>query len=120
MRDEGYTARMGRSPFPPRGDAVMPPMALPLERAIAGSAALARLGERLRQSQARHASIVGVLPAALRAHVHAGPIDERQWVLLASSAAVAAKLRQCLPSIERALLDAGWPPLEIRVRVRRA
>jgi hypothetical protein len=109
-----------RSPFPPRGAAVMPPAALPLERAIAASAPLVRLGERLRQSRGRHASIVGVLPAALREQVQPGPVDDRQWVLLAGSAAVAAKLRQCLPSVEQALREAGWPPLEIRVRVRRA
>jgi len=111
---------MVRSAFPPRGAAVMPPAALPIERAIAGSPALARLGERLRQSQGRHACIVDALPVALRAHVQAGPIDDRQWVLLARSAAVAAKLRQCLPAIEQALREAGWPPLEIRVRVQRA
>lgn len=110
---------MARPPFPPRGAAVLAPAALPLQQAIAGSPALVRLGERLRQSQGRHASIVDVLPAALRAHVQAGPIDDRQWVLLASSAAVAAKLRQCLPRIEQALREAGWPPLAIRVRVQR-
>jgi hypothetical protein len=101
----------------PRGAAVMPPGALPLARAIEGSAALARLGQRLRQSQQRLDAVRPALPAALLGQIHAGPCDDRQWALLATSAAAAAKLRQSLPDLHALLAAAGWPAVEIRVRV---
>ena len=106
-----------RPPFPPLGAAVMPGSALPLLRAIEGNAALARLSKRLQQSQARLTAVEPALPSALRAQVRAGPCDEQQWVLLAVSAAAAAKLRQCLPALQERLAEAGWPAVEIRVRV---
>ena len=106
-----------RSSSPPLGAAVLPPGALPLAQAIEGSAALARLGLRLRQSRARLETVIPALPPALRAQVRAGPCDDRQWVLLAASAAAAAKLRQWLPDLEQQLAAAGWPAVEIRVRV---
>lgn len=106
------------STFPPRGAAVMPPVAVPLATAIESSAALARLGQRLRESRERLAVAAGALPEALRSHVLPGPCDDRQWVLLAANGAVAAKLRQHLPTLERHLQAAGWPPLDIRIRVQ--
>jgi len=106
-----------RSSSPPLGAAVMPPGALPLARAIEGSAALARLGQRLRQSRARLEAVAPAMPDALRTQVRAGPCDDRQWVLLATSAAAAAKLRQWLPDLQQRLAAAGWPAVEIRVRV---
>ncbi len=106
------------STFPPRGAAVMPPSAVPLASAIESSAVLARLGQRLRESRDRLATATEVLPGALRPHVVAGPCDERQWVLLAANGAVAAKLRQCLPTIEQHLQATGWPPLDVRIRVQ--
>lgn len=105
------------STFPPRGPAVMPPAAVPLASAIESSAALARLGQRLRESRERLATAAEALPEALRPHVLPGPCDDRQWVLLAANGAVAAKLRQCLPTLEQRLQAAGWPPLGIRIRV---
>ena len=97
----------------------MPPGATPLARALGESAPLARLAERLQQSNARFAAAQAALPPALRAQVLAGPVDETSWVLLARSPAVAAKLRHLLPSIEQRLRDAGWPPLAVQVRVMR-
>lgn len=112
------TAR-SRSPFPPRGDAVMPPGATPLARALGDSAPLARLAARLQESTARFAAVQEVLPPALRAQVLAGPVDEQAWTLLARNPAVAAKLRHLLPSLEQRLREAGWPPLAVQVRVMR-
>jgi hypothetical protein len=106
-----------RSSSPPLGAAVLPPGALPLARAIEGSAALARLGLRLRQSQARLEAVTPALPPALRGQIRPGPCDDGQWVLLATGAAAAAKLRQCLPDLHERLAAAGWPVVEIRVRV---
>jgi hypothetical protein len=109
-----------RPAHPPRGAAVMPSPSVPLARAIEHSAPLARLTDRLRQSQQRFAALAPVLPPALRAHVRAGPIDDQNWTLLAANPAVAAKLRQLLPDVAQQLNAAGWPAVEIRVRVLQA
>lgn len=85
--------------------------------ALAESPALARLSERLRESQARYATALPCLPIALRPHVVPGPVDERGWCLLADSAAIAAKLRQLLPDVSACLAQAGWPALKLRIRV---
>jgi len=58
------------------------PLAQPIARALESSAALARLGERMRESNARHAAILEALPEGLRAHVKPGPLDEAGWSLL--------------------------------------
>ena len=99
--------------------AIQPPRALPLREAIAASEPLARLGARLRESSARFDCARDALPGALRPHVAAGPIDDEQWTLLAANHAVAAKLRQLVPSLQAALASAGWPPRTLRVRIRK-
>jgi len=93
---------------------------LPLRQALAGSEPLARLTQRLRDSNDRLAAISPLLPAALRPQVQAGPVDEQGWTLLAANGAVSAKLRQLVPLLEASLADQGWPALPIRVKVRSA
>lgn len=116
-----YTAWMptSRPEFPPRGAAVMPSAAVPIARALGDSAPLARLVERLRQSSRRFDDLRAALPAAMQPHVRPGPIDDQGWTLLVANPAVAAKLRQLLPDLAACLQQAGWPPIEIRVRVPR-
>ena len=70
------------------------------------------------ESNARFAAVRLLLPEPLRSHVQAGPIDDEGWSLLASNAAVAAKLRHLLPRLAEALQEQGWPTAAIRVRVR--
>lgn len=89
-----------------------------LQDALSGSAPLARLQERLRESNARFQAIRGCVPAALLLHVRPGPVDEEGWALLAANAAVASKLRQLQPRLEQSLRLQGWPATTIRVRVR--
>ncbi len=98
----------------------MPPGAVPIARALGDSAPLTRLVDRLRQSQARFDTVHPHLPAPLRPHVRPGPLDDRGWTLLAANPAVAAKLRQLLPDVVQGLQAAGWPPVEVRIRVLRA
>ena len=93
------------------------PLPLTLGQALDQSQALARLTERLRESQARFDAVSGCLPLGLRQHVRPGPVDETGWTLLAPSAAAAAKLRHLLPLAQERLSAAGWAPLELRVRV---
>jgi hypothetical protein len=94
------------------------PLGLPLASALDQSPSLADLARRLAQSNARFTAIGVHLPAPLRAEVRAGPIDDDGWSLLASNAAVAAKLRHLLPRLADTLREQGWPELPIRVHIR--
>lgn len=97
----------------------MPSAAVPIARAIGDSVPLTRLVERLRQSTRRFDDLRAALPAAMQPHVRPGPIDDAGWTLLVANPAVAAKLRQLLPDLAACLQQAGWPSIEIRVRVLR-
>jgi hypothetical protein len=94
------------------------PLPKPLAGALAANASLAQLTARVAESNRRLAAVAAVLPGNLRNEVQAGPLDEEGWSLLASNAAVAAKLRHCLPHVAEALRAAGWRELPIRVRLR--
>lgn len=94
------------------------PLGVSLATALASSGSLADLTRRLEQSNARYAAVRNQLPEPLRSQVLAGPIDDAGWSLLASNAAVAAKLRHLLPRLADTLRQQGWPELPIRVRVR--
>ena len=93
------------------------PINLPLATALDRSEPLAALLRRLRESQARFATITPLLPANLRAAVSAGPLDDNAWVLLAANASAAAKLRQMVPELQAALQAAGWAGPTIKIKV---
>ncbi len=91
---------------------------MPIGEALGASAALARLAERVRESDARYAAVLDALPETLRAHVRPGPLDDEGWSLLAANAAVAAKLRQCVPRLAEVLRTQGFQSKPIRIRVQ--
>jgi len=95
----------------------MTPDALRLQQALQMSAPLARLRERIDESNARFDAIRSSLPAVMAAHVRPGPVDEQGWSLLAANAAVAAKLRQLQPRLEEVIRERGWTVSTIRVKV---
>ena len=92
--------------------------AIPLQQAAQESPTFALLASRIQASSARMQAIQSLLPAALRASVQAGPIEEGQWCLLAKSNAVAAKLRQCVPALQAHLQSQGLPVSAIRIKVQ--
>ena len=94
------------------------PLGVPLARALDQNASLANLGRRMAQSNARYAAVCMHLPEPLQAQVWPGPIDDEGWSLLASNAAVAAKLRHLLPRLADTLREQGWAELPIRVHIR--
>ena len=98
-------------------NAPLPPGTLAIADALGASAPLASLGQRLRDSQGRLDAIRPLLPAAMRGHVRAGPLDEEGWSLLVDSQAVSAKLRQMLPALQAQLRSKGWPDLPLRVKL---
>lgn len=93
------------------------PYTLPVDLALSRSEPLARLTARLRESRSRFETIRPALPPALRAFVQAGPVDEEGWTLLAANAGVAAKLRQLLPRLDDLLREAGWPRIDLRLKI---
>jgi hypothetical protein len=94
-----------------------PAAALPVTEAMRASAPLARLVDRMRESNAMYAAILPLLPASLAASVRAGPLDEAGWSLLGANAAVAAKLRQLVPRLEQRLRERGHAVVEVRIKV---
>ncbi len=88
-----------------------------IDKVLLRSSPLAQLRERLRDSAARFEAVRACLPAAMVPHVQPGPVDELGWSLLAANAAVAAKLRQCVPRLEEALKARGWDNTTIRIKV---
>lgn len=88
-----------------------------LHQAAQESPTLARLADRVQASSQRLQAIRPLLPGPLRTAVQAGPIDEGQWCLLVQSNAVAAKLRQLLPSLQGQLAASHLPVTGIRIKV---
>ncbi len=89
-----------------------------LLQATQDSPALARLSELAMESTARLKSIEGLIPASLRPSVHAGPIDGTVWCLLLDNNAIAAKIRQLVPTLEDHLRAKGWTVSAIRLKVQ--
>ncbi len=91
--------------------------AVPISQALTASEPLANLARRMAESRGRMATILPQLPEELRPLVRPGPVDDAGWALLAAHSAAAAKLRQLLPLLDLALVEAGWPILKLRVKV---
>jgi hypothetical protein len=94
------------------------PSTRPIREALSANSTLADMLRRLKEAEARMTTVRDTLPASLRPHVRTGVLDETGWNLLVPNGAVAAKLRQCLPAIEHALVERGWKPTSLRVKVQ--
>ena len=89
-----------------------------LEQAGGAAPSLAWLQERIRESQSCMDQIRHLIPAAMRQHVVAGPLHDREWCLLVASAAASTKLRQLLPAIQQTLTSGGAQVNAIRIKVQ--
>lgn len=94
------------------------PHTRPITEALGAHHVLGQLLARVRQSQARFDAIQTTLPRSLRPHVRPGVLDDSSWHLMAANAAVAAKLKQCLPLVSQVLRDAGWPTLALKIKIQ--
>jgi|SRR5450755_3029685 len=103
-----------------RRPATVPAATQAIGEAIRSSQPLTRLMDRLRESNAMFAVVSPLLPAALRASVKPGPLDELGWSLLGANSAVAAKLRQLVPHLEDRLRESGHPVAAVRIKVQGA
>jgi hypothetical protein len=93
------------------------PDAIPAHRAAENAPSLAHLAKLGRESRDRLKAISPLIPEALWPALQAGPIDDKNWCLLVSGNAAAAKIRQLLPLLERRLLDSGWEVNSIRLKI---
>lgn len=91
--------------------------ALTVNDALGQSPTMQRLGVLITQSQSLLRGIAYLLPKLSPNAIRAGPIDEQGWCLLVSNAAVASKLRQLVPDIERHLLTSGIQPAKVRIKI---
>lgn len=89
-----------------------------LLQATQESPTLGRLAELAMDSTARLKSIEALIPVPLRSAVRAGPIEGAVWCLILDNNAVAAKIRQLLPSLESHLRIKGWEVNSIRLKVQ--
>ncbi len=92
-----------------------PPSAVPLALALQQAPVLAGLMERVEQSSAMLRQVRALIPSGIE--VRAGPVEDRQWCLLVSSSAGAAKIRQLIPALTSSLRSAGWSTETIRIKV---
>lgn len=89
-----------------------------LEQAVGAAPSLALLQERIRESQGCMDRIRHLIPASMRSHVVAGPLQDQEWCLLVGSSAASTKLRQLLPAIQQALTQSGAQVNAIRIKVQ--
>jgi len=94
------------------------PVMVPMGSALDQSATLSQLLQRVSASSDHLAAISPLLPAGLAAEVRPGPLDDQCWLLLVSSGAAAAKVRQSLPALLDAVRARGWQGTSIKVRVQ--
>ncbi|PUE13411.1 DciA family protein [Limnohabitans sp. WS1] len=92
--------------------------AIPLQQAAQESPSLASLMNRVHASSERLNAVRSLIPAALRPNVVAGPIEDNCWCLIVHSNAVAAKLRQLVPSLLAHLNTHGLHVSTIRIKVQ--
>lgn len=93
---------------------------LSLEQAVGEAPSLAALQERIRASQHCLRIVRPLIPATLRQHVKAGPMQDSEWCILVSSAAASTKLRQLLPAMQQVLMQNGAQVSAIRIKVQMA
>ena len=91
--------------------------AVSLLQAVEESPTLAHLSRLTKQSAQRMALVRPLMPPALRGLVHSGAPAPDAWCILAPHAAAAAKLRQLMPIMLKALEDGGEPVQAIRIKV---
>lgn len=92
--------------------------AVSLLQASQDSPVLSRLLDLADESSARLVAIAPLLPKPLLGGIRPGPVDGGTWCLLLDSNAIAAKLRQLLPTLLAHLKNKGFVVETIRLKVQ--
>lgn len=110
LRDLGYNA-VPKSNFVIRGKTQS------VTQILDGATSLSQLQALARDGQNRLQAVLPLLPASMRSLVQSGGIDGEAWCILVPNSAMAAKLRQFLPSLCAHLRTKGWNVQTITVKV---
>jgi hypothetical protein len=100
-----------------RGDQELRGRGVPLSEAISDSVPLSALLAQARLSRSCLELVRPLLGDALASQLRPGPIDGGIWTVLADNGQAAAKARQIVPLLERALSEAGMPISGVRPKV---
>ena len=71
----------------------------------------------MRLYESRLQRLLAIIPKGLHRQIKAGPADEDNWTILVASPAVAAKVRQILPTLTAAVAQQEQRTVLIRVKV---
>jgi hypothetical protein len=110
LRDLGYNAV-------PKSNVVIRGKTQSVTQILDGATSLSQLQALARDGQNRLQAILPLLPLSMRSLVQSGGIEGEAWCILVPNSAMAAKLRQFLPSLCAHLRTKGWNVQTITVKV---
>ena len=110
LRDLGYNAV-------PKSNYVIRGKAQSVTQILDAGTYLSQLQELARDGQNRLQAILPLLPVSMRGLVQSGGVEGESWCILVPNSAMAAKLRQFLPSLCAHLRTKGWNVQTITVKV---
>ena len=110
LRDLGYNAV-------PKSNVVIRGKTQSVTQILDGATSLSQLQALARDGQNRLQAILPLLPVSMRSLLQSGGIDGEAWCILVPNSAMAAKLRQFLPSLCAHLRTKGWNVQTITVKV---
>jgi len=110
LRNLGYNAV-------PKSNYVIRGKAQSVTQILDAGASLSQLQALARDGQNRLQAILPLLPVSMRGLVQSGGVEGESWCILVPNSAMAAKLRQFLPSLCAHLRTKGWNVQTITVKV---
>ena len=110
LRDLGYNAV-------PKSNYVIRGKAQSVTQILDAGTSLSQLQALARDGQNRLQAILPLLPVSMRGLVQSGGVEGESWCILVPNSAMAAKLRQFLPSLCAHLRTKGWNVQTITVKV---
>jgi hypothetical protein len=110
LRDLGYNAA-------PKSKVVFRGETQSVTQIIDSATSLSQLQALARDGQKRLQAILPLLPVSMRSLVQSGGVEGETWCILVPNSAMAAKLRQFLPSLCAHLRTKGWNVQTITVKV---
>ena len=110
LRDLGYNAV-------PKSNVVIRGKTQSVTQILDGATSLSQLQALARDGQNRLQAILPLLPISMRSLVQSGGVEGEAWCILVPNSAMAAKLRQFLPSLCAHLRTKGWNVQTIMVKV---
>lgn len=113
LRNLGYNAA-------PKSHLVLRGKSQSVAQIMDGATSLSQLQALARDGQNRLQAILPLLPVSMRGLVQSGGVEGQAWCILVPNSAVAAKLRQLLPSLCAHLRTKGWDVQTIQLKVTKA